>query len=575
MKKNINEILKDSSFANRCYTIAISTAVLSALAACIILVLIFANNIKTSSLLKQQENELAKLRKQANIKSGDKDILSQIRRLDLQYRQDMFSSLNFNRKGSFLFLGSVVIMLIGLKLTNTIRKYLPSPEPAVDSLKEQIRQAKYSRLALISGSVIIAFGGLILYQSAPVNFTGTGTTISVFPPAEQLRNWPRFRGAYGNGIVSDTNVPLKWDGKTRQGIVWKKEIPLPGKNSPVVWNDRIFLSGADPNRQHIYCFDAATGNILWTGDVNVPTLKPNQKPLKLGEDVTYAPSTMATDGQRVYAIFPTGMVGSLDFAGRKVWEKDLGRPDSMYGYACSLAMFENLLLVQFDQGKEEEPKSEMMAIDGSTGNFVWRKKRPVGSSWATPIVINHQGKSQLLTLGNPWVIAYNPADGTELWRAKCLSGDIAASPIYANGLVFVIEPDKKLIAIRPDGKGDVTNTHIAWSIEVTTPSIASPVGNGKFVFLLMGDLNLGCFNASDGTELWHKDMGKFFQASPSLAGDKIYLLNEKGEMFIVEAGTEYKELAKNQLGEDCFASPAFVNGHIYIRSDKYLFCIGE
>ena len=575
MKTSIDEILKHSKNASRCYSVAISTAILAAAVTCIILALIFANHIRTTTLLNQRETDLARLKSQMNTKSGDESILSQIRQMDLQYRQSWFYRLDFTQKGGYLLLGSVVIMLISFKLADTINKKMPSPAPAADGLKEQILQAKFSRRALISGMAIVTVGALILYQTARIDFGRSESVMPSFPSDEQIRNWPRFRGAGGTGIIADINVPQKWDGKTEQGILWKTELPLPGKSSPIVWNDRIFLSGADPNQQHIYCFDTVTGSILWTGDVNVPPLKSDQKPLKLGDDVTYAPSTMTTDGQRVYAIFPTGMVGSFDLAGRKIWEKDLGRPDNMYGYACSLLMFQNLLLVQFDQGTEEEPKSEMLAIDGSTGNFAWRKKRPVGSSWATPIVINHQGKYQLITLGNPLVIAYNPADGMELWRAKCLSGDIAASPIYANGLVFAIEPDKRLNAIRPDGKGDVTKTHIVWSVEVTTPSIASPLSNGKSIFLLMGDLSLGCFNASDGAGLWQKDMGKFFQASPSLAADKLYLLNEKGEMFIVEAGTEYKELAKNQLGEDCFASPAFVNGRIYIRSEKHLFCIGE
>jgi outer membrane protein assembly factor BamB len=424
-------------------------------------------------------------------------------------------------------------------------------------------------------AVLTAAISCIILVIILTNYFRVTMLLPSFPSNEQILNWPRFRGYSGVGIVADTNVPQKWDGKTGLGILWKTELPLPGKNSPIVWNDRIFLSGADPNQQRVYCFDAATGNILWTGDVNIPPLKADQKALNLGAEISYAPSTMTTDGQRVYAIFPNGVVGCFDFIGKKVWVKDLGRPNNIYAHACSLLMFQNLLLIQLDQGTAKKPKSALLAIDGPTSNIAWQKKRPVGSSWATPIIINAAGKYQLITCSDPWVIAYNPVDGAELWRVKCLSGDVVVSPIYSNGLVFVFEPEERLIAIRPDGSGDVTASHISWTIQITTPSICSPISNSDYIFAVLGDLSLGCFRALDGTKIWEKDMKQYFQASLSLAGDKLYLLNEKGNMFILEAGAQYKELAKNELGEDCFASPAFVYGRIYIRSNKHLFCIGE
>jgi len=176
--------------------------------------------------------------------------------------------------------------------------------------------------------------------------------------------------------------------------------------------------------------------------------------------------------------------------------------------------------------------------------------------------------------GNPWVISYDPADGTELWRVNCLGADIAPSPIFAGGLVFVIEPHMKTVAIRPDGRGDVTETHIAWKID-GGPDICSPVGNDELIFLLSSDGYLSCYKTDDGVRLWEQDMKDYFQASPSLVGDKLYLLSEEGVMFIVEAAGEHKEPAKNELGEKCFASPAFTDGRIYIRGKENLYCIGK
>ena len=200
-------------------------------------------------------------------------------------------------------------------------------------------------------------------------------------------------------------------------------------------------------------------------------------------------------------------------------------------------------------------------------------KLSVANSWTTPIVADIDSQYQLITVADPWVIAYNPTDGTEIWRAKCIRGDAAPSPIYAGGLVFVIEPDMRLIAIKPDGRGDVTQTHIAWKTEGGGPNICSPVSNREFVFVLFSEGLIRCRKVEDGTLVWEKDLRENFQASPSIVGNKLYLLNEEGVMFIIEIGPEYKELARCELSEKCNASPAFADGRIYIRGAENLYCI--
>jgi outer membrane protein assembly factor BamB len=219
--------------------------------------------------------------------------------------------------------------------------------------------------------------------------------------------------------------------------------------------------------------------------------------------------------------------------------------------------------------------SKMIALDGFTGQTVWETKRPVPNSWSSPIVTEIGEQFQLLTCGDPWVIAYDPAKGIELWRANCLAGDIAPSLIYANGLVFAIEPYSKLVAIRPDGRGDVTETHIAWSLEEGAPDICSPVSNGELIFLLSTEGLLSCYKVADGKRLWEQDLRENFWASPSFVGDKLYLLTEEGVMLIVQSGPEFKELARCELGEECRASPAFADGRIYIRGLENLYCIGK
>jgi outer membrane protein assembly factor BamB len=232
-------------------------------------------------------------------------------------------------------------------------------------------------------------------------------------------------------------------------------------------------------------------------------------------------------------------------------------------------------LIQYDQGGVEDEISELIALDGYSGRVVWQIKRPVGNSWSSPVVVNIGEQYQLLTCADPWVISYNPSDGTELWRVNCLSGDIASSPIYANGFVFVIEPYSKLVAIKADGKGDVTETHIAWVSEEGGSDICSPISNGESIFMLATEGLLECYTVSDGKRLWEKDLEEYFMASPCLVGNKLYLLSDKGIMFIAEVGAEYKELSKCELGEKCYASPAFADGRIYIRGVENLYCIGS
>lgn len=559
---------------NQWYASAASTAIVGAVFSLIILVLLVSNFIRSSIVQARREQELINQKIEIQNRPNDEQLLAQIRRLDLQYRQNLIRNLDFTRNGAYLLLGGVVITLIGFKGASTLKKKMPMPQPAADRLTEQLREAKFSRVAVTTGLVVFGFGALLLAIRPEIAFFETRQVDTSIPSAGQIsKNWPRFRGPEGLGISAYTNVPDHWDGKTGEGILWKTEIPLAGMNSPVVWEDRVFLSGGDPNSLEVYCFDAFGGQLLWTGSVKHLSLKDGEEPLDIMEETGYAAPTVATDGRRVYAIFATGVVGSFDLDGNKIWEKDLGLPDNMYGYASSLAMFENLLLIQYDQGAVEDGKSVFMALESYSGHRIWDAKRPVAGSWTSPIVTLIDNQYQLVTCSNPWVIAYNPADGTELWRADCLGADVAPSPIYANGLIFAVEPNMKTIAIRPDGSGDVTETHIAYKIDFA-PDICSPVGNSELIFLLSSDGFLCCFKTEDGAKMWEKELREYFQASPSLVGDKLYLLSEEGVMFIIEVGPEYKEAAKFELGEKCFASLAFADGRIYIRGEKNLYCIG-
>ncbi|MBN1443657.1 MAG: PQQ-binding-like beta-propeller repeat protein, partial [Planctomycetes bacterium] len=249
--------------------------------------------------------------------------------------------------------------------------------------------------------------------------------------------------------------------------------------------------------------------------------------------------------------------------------------ENHYGHASSLAMEEKLVFLQLDQATRDDGKSRVVAIDALTGTTVWEARREVDASWASPIVAPAPSGPQLILSATPWAIAYEPASGAEIWRAKCLEGEVAPSPIYSAGKVYVVHSDAVLSAIKPDGKGDVTETHIAWTAEDNLPNTASPVSSGELLFLLETQGWVTCYDASDGSKQWEHEIESNFYSSPSLAGDRLLVIDQKGVSYLLHAGRELKELGSSKLGEGVISSPAFSAGRIFIRGQKHLFAIGN
>jgi len=349
-------------------------------------------------------------------------------------------------------------------------------------------------------------------------------------------------------------------------------VPLPGQNSPVVWAGRVFVTGADRTRREVYCYNADDGTLLWRAPVdNVPGRAAG--PPNVTAQTGYAAPTVATDGRRVYAIFANGDLAAFDFDGKRLWARNLSLPVSPYGYASSLATYRGLVLVQYDQGDEQDGLSEMLAFNGATGKTAWRTPRPVAASWATPIVADTPAGPQIITCARPWVIAYDPADGKEIWRTRCLDGDVAPSPIYAGGLVFAVEPDVTVYAIRPPDRPGAQTGRIVWQADDGAPDITSPASDGKTLLLLTTQGLLTCYDAGGGTKLYEHQFDGTFRSSPTFAGGRVYLMDDRGKTYIIAAGGSFKLLATATLGEKPNCSPAFADGRIYIRGEKNLYCI--
>ncbi len=451
----------------------------------------------------------------------------------------------------------------------------PAPAPSGGSLQAPSQLGSTSSLPPESPTPNPAPptpGAAVKPKPEPTPPPSSRKVTALFPKAWEA-HWPVFRGPSGVGIALTRNPPTSWNGAQGRGILWKTAIPLPGMNAPIVWGERVFLSGADRTSREIYCLDARSGRILWRKPIPVPPLPST---FKVSRETGYAPSTMVTDGKRVCAIFVTGEIVCLDYTGKQLWIRSLGLPDSLYGHASSLMLYGNGVIVQFDQGSDpSQEKSALLALDIATGKTVWEVKRPVPNSWSTPILIRAGQQEQIITCGSPWVIAYDPRNGREIWRAKCLDGDVAPSPAYGDRMVFVCNVGASLSAINPFATGDITETGIVWTYTENLADTVSPISNGELLFLISTEGTITCLEAATGKKVWEHHYDTMFRSSPILAGKTIYLTDTLGVTYMFEAGRVFKELGKAELGEDVGATPALVGNRLYIRGKKNLYCIGQ
>ena len=231
------------------------------------------------------------------------------------------------------------------------------------------------------------------------------------------------------------------------------------------------------------------------------------------------------------------------------------------------------MIVQFDQGGPDDP-SALIAFDLESGRELWRTPRRAPNSWSSPAVINTGSRTEIITTCDPHVIAYDPAGGAELWRAEGLGGDVGPSAAFAGGLIFATNDGTNTLAIRAGGSGDVTKTHLAWSTYENTPDTASPLAAGGYLLVALSYGKLLCLGGADGKLAWEHDCEEGFNASPVLAGGRVYAVDLSGVTHVFGLGKAFKEEAACPLGEKVEATPAFAGGRIYIRGEKHLYCIG-
>jgi len=425
---------------------------------------------------------------------------------------------------------------------------------------------------IIAGGIGLVLISLVIHAAARSKtdqLTDTRVASDFAPTKYILRNWTNFRGPVASGHAAHANPPLNWSAKEGKNILWKTKVPKPGMNSPVIWGSRLFLTGADESSRQIFCFETDTGKLLWQHEADgIPGSPPKDKLPDVMETSGLAAPTAVTNGRYVAAIFATGDLVCVNMEGKRIWSKNLGVPDNHYGHSSSLISHRNILFVQYDQNKG----SQLLAFDLSSGNSVWRVKRGV-ISWSSPVLIDNNGRMELVLTNGKAVDSYDPRTGKLLWHVVCLNGEVASSAAYADGIVYVANEYATASAIDVGNHG--SGPKILWQWDEALPDATSPVANEDFLILPTGFGVVSCLDVKKGKLLWEHEFDDGFYSSPILVNDRVYIIDIKGRMQIFKMDDEFELLGTSTIGEDAYATPAFVGDRIYIRGVTHLFCIEE
>ena len=284
------------------------------------------------------------------------------------------------------------------------------------------------------------------------------------------------------------------------------------------------------------------------------------------EDTGLAAPTMSVDGNRVYAIFATGDIIAFDHQGNKVWGRNLGVPRNHYGHSSSLQVWGNNVVVQYDTGT----KGRMLALHTATGETLWDVDRPVTISWASPTLIEVDGKIQVVTSSDPYVMGHDLETGAELWKVEAMMGEVGASVAYGDGLVFATNEYARLVAVEPREGADYT-----WEDDEYLAEASSPVAYNGLLYTATSYGVLACYDAKTGEKKFEKEFDEGFYSSPMIADGKLYIVDLGGVTHILKADDTGTVIAQAELGEDGFAVPAFADGAIYLRGFNNLYCIEE
>jgi outer membrane protein assembly factor BamB len=403
--------------------------------------------------------------------------------------------------------------------------------------------------------------------------------LTLLASAASLRaeDWPAFRGPTGDGNVHQGAAPVEWGPK--KNVAWKQAIPGEGWSSPVVVSNRVYLTTAVPvpgggkgeRTLEARCLEADSGKLLWAKTVfSQPADSPNIHP----KNSHASPTPIVLDG-KLYVHFGHMGTACLDLDGKIVWKNNTIAYKPVHGNGGTPIIVDDKLIFSCDGGDT----AFVVALNRNTGKQVWKTDRSVKAgktfSFSTPTLITVKDQKQVVSAGSGAVCAYDPETGKEIWRVRYGEGySVIPRPVFGHGLVFVSSGynTPTLLAIRPDGSGDVTETHVAWQTKKAAPHTPSPLLYGNELYLVSDAGQVACYDARSGDLHWQERLaGNKFSSSPIAADGKIYLQSEEGVGTVLKAGKEFKQLARNPLEERTLASYAVVDGALFLRTDKNLY----
>ncbi|QDU01077.1 outer membrane biogenesis protein BamB [Gimesia chilikensis] len=408
------------------------------------------------------------------------------------------------------------------------------------------------------------------------------STVSVItaPALLSAEDWFEFRGPTGQGHSSQTSLPTAWS--PTEHVLWNTKIPGVGWSSPIIVGEKVFVTTAVPEGDgpmpeqslRVICLDLESGKILWDKEIFQETKETVQR---IHKKNSHASPTPNSDGKVLYVHFGTHGTACLTLDGDVVWKTNALKYEMQHGNGGSPILVDDKLVVICD-GKGS---NFIAALNRKTGEIAWKVERNVDGrkkfSFATPLLITVNGEEQIVAPGTDVISGHSPKDGKEIWHLDYTGYSVIPRPIYSHGLIFVTTSYDRptLLAIRPDGKGDVTESHLAWSNKNQIPHTPSLLVVGDELYTVSDKGIAQCFDAKTGKLHWKERVGGNYSASPLFADGKIYFQSEEGETTIIAPGTTYKEISRNHLKEPTLASYAVAGDTLLIRTKSQLYRIGK
>ena len=575
-------------------------ALVTVLFALVLLVMMGVSWVQMRQVSPLQTEVMETLKQFNESNTENAELAEQIRQLDLLSRKAYFTQETHLKIGAWILCAMAVVIGLSLRMYFKDTKNLPEKElDPIDEWMIKCNARRYIGYGMLGiGCLVLVFAvftsgtlrgwingmrdTLAANDSVSADTTSTalmsGTTVAdtqkvdsalvakaeeptdTFPVPKLTSN--AFRGNNSSGHSSARNIPTSWNLKNGKNILWQKAIPKHGYNSPVINGRNIFLTGADKKSRELYCFDLWTGELRWTVKADGISGSPSSMP-NVTADTGLAASTVATNGKQVCAIFATGDVICADMDGKRLWAKNLGVPENHYGFASSLLMYGNELIIQYDNNSN----AKLIALSTINGNQLWSKSRKDKIAWSSPIIAKASGQQAVIVMGNPAITAYSVSNGSELWRVECMSGEVGSSPCASNGIIFGASEYATCIAI------NAATGEKLWEAGDCLPECSSPVATKDMLYVATSYGAVCAYDAKDGTVVKQHELSTPFYSSPVIADGKIWLFSNSGKCYVFSTGKDFKLITSFETGEKTFATPAFTDGMMVVRTDKSLYVV--